>query len=133
MFEAAKVAAAVVGGGLAALWAQTELPNIGVDTTSVVGLIGLLAILVGRYTFRQLEDYRGDIKSVRERNEALEDDLRKAGQARAVLEARNRELEAYAHRLQLWAASVATGVELPQLPDPPAAPARFPASPTEPT
>lgn len=121
-----KTSAATIGAGLTALWAQsaTFLDGILNNAAANVGLIGILAVLVGRYTFRQLEDYRSDLGSARARIdelvtriERLQDDLHKLGQSKADAEARQRELEAYAHRIRLWA--ISAGVADSEIPPPP--------------
>lgn len=114
LFPAIKVSVATVLSGIGALWAQTNLPLDGVGT---VGLVGLLAILLGRYTFRQLEDYRKDITATRDRIDELQDELHEQGRAKAATEKRNRELEDYAHRLHLWV--LAAGVGDSDVPPPP--------------
>lgn len=121
--RAAKPAVLALVAGLGALWAQIELP--GLDGLGSVGLVGILAVLIGRYTFRQLEDYRKDLQAARERIDELEADLHELGQAKARTDHRNRELEAYAHRLQLWATAASGGhpIEPPQFPEAPPTPA----------
>lgn len=119
VIPAVKAGGAVAVAGWIAIMAQVELPNL--DGLGNVGLVGILAVLVGRYTFRQLEDYRADLQAARERIDALEDELHKLGQSKAKTERRNRELEHYAHRVGLWAASAGASIdvtppELPELP-----------------
>lgn len=116
LLPALKTAAAVLTAGVSAIFAQEAFSIDGVGT---VGLIGVLAVLVARYTFRQLEDYRGDLKAARDRIDELEGALHKLGKAKAATERRNRELEAYAHRIELWASATGAGSALPELPDPP--------------
>lgn len=118
LIPALKAAASVLVAGASVVFvtAQEAFPLDGVGT---VGLIGVLAVLVARYTFRQLEDYRGDLKAARARIDELEAALSKLGQAKAKVERRNRELEAYAHRIELWAGAAGAGSALPELPDPP--------------
>lgn len=118
VYPAAKAGGAVIVAGWVAIMAQVEIPNL--DGLGNVGLVGILAILVGRYTFRQLEDYRSDLKAARARIDTLEDELHKLGKAKAKTESRNRELEHYAHRVGLWAASAGAGIDVtpPQFPDP---------------
>lgn len=111
----AKTVVVTLAGGLVAIWAQAELP--GLDAVGNVGLVGLLALLVARYTFRQLEDYRSDLKAQRERNDELESDLHELGKAKAECERLRREAEDYAQRLRLHLLS--GGASLDELPSPP--------------
>ena len=83
VFKAAKTAGittAALGGYVVA---QT---NTTLELAGNLGLVALLAVLVGRYTFRQLEDYRTDLKAARKRADRLEEELE-------VYRARVRELE----------------------------------------
>lgn len=114
-----KVASAVIVSGLAWTVAQIELP---IDGWAGLGVTGALAILVGRYTFRQLEEYRQDLKEAHERNDALQEDISELGRSKAELEKRLRDHVEYAHRLRLWAFT--QGAQTEELPDPPDAPAR---------
>lgn len=122
LWPALKAAAATAAAGATAVMAQVELP---LDDVGRVGLIGFLAVLVGRYTFRQLEDYRTDLAAARSRIDDLEDELHTLGQSKARVEHRNRELEAYGHRLELWASAVGASstVPPPEFPQPPPEPA----------
>ena len=104
-----KVVTATLASGLAYLWAQVQWP--GLDEVGSLGILGVLAVIVGRYTFRQLEEYRADLKNARGRIEDLEDDLHTQGQAKAKAEARIRELELYIHRRDRWLLS--QGIEPP--------------------
>lgn len=114
LVPAAKVAIMTLLSGIGALWAQTNIPLDGFGT---IGLVGLLAIILGRYTFRQLEDYRKDITAGRERIDELQDELHEQGRSKAATEKRNRELEEYAHRLHLWV--LAAGIGDSDVPPPP--------------
>jgi uncharacterized protein YigA (DUF484 family) len=125
LIPALKAAGATVLGAATYLIAQVSLPDIG--DVGNFGLVAVLAVLIGRYTFRQLEDYRADLKASRSRNdelvsriEALEADLSKLGKAKAAVVARNRELEEYAHRLRVWA--IAAGLDAGEIPPPPETP-----------
>lgn len=113
LLPALKSAGAVALAAVAAVLGQE---GFSLDGLGTVSLVGVLAVLVARYTFRQLEDYRGDLKDARARIDELEAALHNQGKAKAKVERRNRELEAYAHRLELWAAAVDKRGELP---DPP--------------
>lgn len=122
VLRAVKAGTSVIAGGAAYVWAQVQLPDL--DAVGSVGLVGLLAVLIARYTLRQLEDYRADLKAARDRITTLEDDLSRLGKAKAATETRNRELEEYAHRLNLWAIAVAgDGPAPPEFPDPRPSPA----------
>jgi hypothetical protein len=116
---AIKTGLVTIAGGVLGLAAEVlaqalEPPFEGIGS---VGLIGLLAVLVGRYTFKQLEAYRGDLTSARGRIDALEEALHKAGQASAKKDDRIRELENYAHRLRLYI--TAQGIPDGEIPPPP--------------
>ena len=105
VFKAAKTAGittAALGGYVVA---QT---NTTLELAGNLGLVALLAVLVGRYTFRQLEDYRTDLKAARARTEHLEEELDSA-------RSRIHELEDYTHRLGnfITAANIAGAPELP--------------------
>ena len=108
IWPAFKAAGAVFAGSGVAVFAQIELPDVG--AIGNVGIVGAIALVVGRYTFRQLEDYRADLKTVRARNARLEDELLASdAYARAVLE--------YATRLRLKLIAVgADTAELPVIP-----------------
>lgn len=104
VFKATKTAGAtatLLGG---AVFAQTSLPELAGN----LGLVALLAVLVGRYTFRQLEDYRTDLKASRARTDHLEEELDSA-------RSRIHELEDYTHRLGAFitSANIAGAPELP--------------------
>lgn len=118
---ALKTAGVTVAGAITYVVAQVQLPDVG--DVGNFGLVAILAVLVGRYTFRQLEDYRNDLSSARNRNDALyariddlEADLHKLGKAKAATERRNRELEEYTHRLRQWA--IASGFNDTEIPPP---------------
>lgn len=106
--RAAKTAAVTLAGGVAALVAQIELP-----TVTDLGVFAAVALLVGRYTMRQLEDYRADLKIAHERADQVAEQLR-------ARESELREVMTYAHRLALFIEAeirhVDTG-ELPTIPD----------------
>lgn len=108
------------GGALATIaaafvWAQVEgfpLDDLG----NIVG-VAALAVIVARYTLRQLEDYRTDLKTSRSRIDDLEADLHALGQAKGEVERRLRDTEDYAHRLRIYILS--TGANRDDLPAPP--------------
>ncbi len=105
VFKATKTAGittAALGGYVVA---QT---NSTLELAGNLGLVALLAVLVGRYTFRQLEDYRTDLKAARSRTEHLEGELE-------VARSRIHELEDYTHRLGnfITSANIAGAPELP--------------------
>ena len=107
VFKAAKTAGittAALGGYVVAQTTTT------LELAGNLGLVALLAVLVGRYTFRQLEDYRADLKATRKRSEHLEEEL-------ASARSRIHELEGYAHRLGQFITSAGIA-GAPELPDP---------------
>ncbi len=114
VFKAAKTAGvttALLGG---AVVAQTSLPELAGN----LGLVALLAVLVGRYTFRQLEAYREDLKDANGRAIHLRELLEAERDESRRLELRVHELEDYAHRLNVFvtSAGLAGAPELPQTP-----------------
>jgi len=115
VLRALKVSLVTLVSGLSALWAQFQIPLEGLGSVS---LVAVLAVLIGRYTFRQLEDFRKDLREYRSRIDELEDELHKQGQSKAAVEKRNRDLEEYAHRLHLWV--LAVGGSDSDVPPPPA-------------
>lgn len=119
LFLALKVGGLTVGAGLLGLASEVVAQTVDspLEGAGSVGLIAILAVLVGRYTFKQLEAYRGDLTAARGRIDALEDALHKAGQASAAKDRRIREVENYAHRLRLYI--LATGVDHEEIPLPP--------------
>lgn len=114
---AAKSSAATIGAAFAAVWAQTQIDLEGAGS---VGLIGILALFVGRYTLRQLESYRSDLTKARERGDHLEAELEFQIKHR-------QQLEDYAHRIRIWAISEGLTDELlPPKPKPRNPPDRRP-------
>ena len=119
LVPALKTAGATILGAAAYLVAQIQLPDIG--DVGNFGLVAVLAVIIGRYTFRQLEDYRKDLKTTRDHNdelnakiEGLQNDLTKLGQAKAASDKHLRDLEVYTHRLRLWALAAGfTDTEIP--------------------
>lgn len=114
VFKATKTAGAtatLLGG---AVFAQTSLPELAGN----LGLVALLAVLVGRYTFRQLEAYREDLTDAHKRATRLRELLEDERGLSRRLELRVHELEDHAHRLNIFIASsgLAGGPELPQNP-----------------
>lgn len=102
LYTASKVAGLVLAGGVAvAPMAQTVLDEFG-STATNISVVAVLAALVGRYTFKQLEGYRTDLSTARKRIDDLETDLHAAGQAKAVVDEKARSLEEENHRLKLW-------------------------------
>jgi hypothetical protein len=112
--KAAKTAGAttVLLGG--AVVAQTSLPELAGN----LGLVALLALLVGRYTFRQLEAYREDLKDAHARGTHLRKLLEEERVESRRLNLRIHELEDHAHRLNVFITSAGLGgaPELPQTP-----------------
>lgn len=116
VLQASKAAGATTAGLGAAVVAQETLP--WPELAGNLTLIAFLAVLVGRYTFRQLEDYRQDLKHSRARSERLEDELDDAHHELLAAEARILELEAHAHRLT--ATLLAAGIpDVPPMPPTP--------------
>lgn len=108
---------AVLPAGAIIWFAVEPLEGLPIEGIGNLGLVAALAVLIGRYTFRQLENYRTDLGGARQRIDELEADLHAQGKAKAAVENRNRELEAYGHRLRLFC--LAAGIppeEIPQVP-----------------
>lgn len=119
LFQAIKVGTITVGAGLISFAGEVIAQSVDspLEGAGSVGLIAILAVLVGRYTFKQLEAYRGDLTAARGRIDALEDALHTAGKASARKDERIRELENYAHRLRLYL--TAQGLSEAEMPPPP--------------
>lgn len=115
MIIAAKTGMITLGAGVAFVWSQLEWPDLG--ALGSFGLAAALAGLVARYTLSQLEGYRTDLGAARARIDTLVLDLHAQGQAKAVSEARIRELELYAHRLRVWI--VAQSLDTRDMPEAP--------------
>jgi hypothetical protein len=108
--KTAGVTTALLGG---AVVAQTSLPELAGN----LGLVALLALLVGRYTFRQLEAYREDLQDSHARGTKLRELLEEERNESRRLELRLHELEDYAHRLNQFVTSA--GIPgAPELPAP---------------
>jgi hypothetical protein len=106
--KTAGVTTALIGG---AVVAQTSLPELAGN----LGLVALLAVLVGRYTFRQLEAYREDLKDAHARGTRLRELLEDERTESRRLALRIHELEDHAHRLNVFitAQGLAGAPELP--------------------
>jgi hypothetical protein len=115
VFKAAKTAGVttVLLGG--AVVAQTSLPELAGN----LGLVALLALLVGRYTFRQLEAYREDLKDAHARGAHLRELLEAERDETRRLNLRIHELEDHAHRLNIFITSAGLA-DAPELPPSPA-------------
>ncbi len=109
--KTAGVTTALLGG---AVVAQTSLPELAGN----LGLVALLAVLVGRYTFRQLEAYREDLTAAHARATVLLEELAEERGESRRLELRIHELEDHAHRLNVFIVSAGLGgsPELPEIP-----------------
>lgn len=90
--KATKVAFVTALTGWGTWLAQLELPNLGPAIN--IGGVGVIALLVGRYTMRQLESYRADLRDARERGDRLEIRIETA-------EAAERRWREYAYQLRL--------------------------------
>jgi hypothetical protein len=114
--RALKAAGAILAAGVAAVFAQAQIPGLGAAAN--IGVVAVLAGLLFRYVFRLLEDYRADLAVARARTDALEDDLRRLGRSSARKEEAIRELTEYGHRLRVFLiASGASAEELPEQPE----------------
>lgn len=114
MIRAAKAALSVVLGSIAVTVAQVEWTDLS-PIGNVVGVAGI-ALVVGRYTLRQLEDYRRDLRAARDRGDWYERKI-------DVHEERERRLITYTSRLER--AAVAYGLppaEMPSFPELPHVP-----------
>lgn len=107
IIPAIKAAGATLGAALTAVWAQSQIDLEGAGS---VGLIGILALFVGRYTLRQLESYRADLEKARARGDHLEAELEWQIKHRQAL-------EDYAHRIRIW--GIAEGLSEELLPPEP--------------
>lgn len=114
VFKAAKTAGATTALLGGAVFAQTSLPELAGN----LGLVALLAVLVGRYTFRQLEAYRQDLTEAHGRATNLRELLEAERVESRRLAVRLHELEDYAHALNIFITSsgLADGPELPPSP-----------------
>jgi len=113
--KAAKTAGAtatLLGG---AAFAQTSLPEFAGN----LGLVALLAVLVARYTFRQLEAYRQDLTDAHGRATSLRDLLEAERVESHRLSTRLHELEDHLHRLNIFITSSGL-TDAPELPPSPA-------------
>lgn len=116
LIRSVKTAFSVVVGAGAVLYAQISDFDFG----AIGNLTGIaaVALVVGRYTFRQLEDYRKDLRLARERGDLLEARLN-------VMEERERLLLTHVNRLERiihsnWPSldeSTPPFPDLPSLPD----------------
>lgn len=86
-----KSGGAVILGAITAVVAQ--MGEIDFGTIGNITGIGAIAVLVGRYTFRQLEDFRRDLRAARERIDFLAAKI-------DVMEERERQLIGYSTRLE---------------------------------
>lgn len=113
--RAAKTAAVTALGGVTALVAQIELPP-----ATDLGVFAVVALLVARYTLRQLEDYRADLKVA---NDRLDQVTARNDVLTGLITTRDAELReviTYAHRLALFLEASVTHLdtgELPTIPD----------------
>lgn len=111
--SAIKAASAILFAGATALATETLALDTGdLNPWAGVGVVTVVALVVGRYIFQIVETQREELKAERTRNNQLTDNL-------LSREHDLRAMHEYSAKLRLWVISAGVGLEeeLPPLPN----------------